>query len=365
MDSLVVANVSHRPIRTVVSILGVSVGVILVLLMTGLVRGMMNDRVVRESRSGAEIVFRQSGASPFAFNSAMPIPMADVDQIGQIPGISNVTPVGQFIQAGGGGLGFFTADGIDYDSYAKISGLQIVNGRAIESDQEVIVDEQYAKSHKLQPGDSVKIQDEQFKVAGVYAPESGFRVKLRLTKLQKMLGAGKHCTVIYIKCERKEDQEDVANRIRTAFPDNQIIFTRDLPQLYNDNFSAANTFLNVIVIVAVIVSTLTILLAMYTAVTERTREIGILKALGASNGFIVFLIEKEAFLISIAGVLVGYLISSVARALIMRSSTLRIEFEPRWLLFAIGIAMAAGILGSLYPAVRAAHKDAVVALAYE
>src|SRR6267154_1982188 len=154
MDSLVVANVSHRPIRTLVSIMGVSVGVILVLLMTGLVRGMMNDRVMRESRSGAEIIFRQSGASPFAFNSSMPIPLAAVDQIRQIPGVSNVTPVGQFIQAGGGGLGFFTADGIDYDSYTKISGLQIVNGRPYQSDQEIIVDEQYAKSHKLQPGDS-------------------------------------------------------------------------------------------------------------------------------------------------------------------------------------------------------------------
>src|SRR5882757_1173233 len=145
MDSLVVANVSHRPVRTLVSIMGVSVGVILVLLMTGLVRGMMNDRVLRESKSGAEIIFRQSGASPFAFNSSMPIALTTVNEIGKIPGVEIATPVGQFIQAGSGGLGFFTADGIDYDSYSKISGMQIAVGTAFQNDNDIIIDQQYAK----------------------------------------------------------------------------------------------------------------------------------------------------------------------------------------------------------------------------
>ena len=365
MDSLVLANVSHRPVRTFVSILGVSVGVILVLLMTGLVRGMINDRVMRESNSGADIVFRQSGSSPFAFNNAMPIPLSDVDRIRQIQGVDTVSPVGQFIQASSTGLGFFTADGIDYDSYTKISGLGIVDGSGFQNDNDIIIDQQYARSHKLQPGDSTKILDEQFKVAGVYAPESGFRVKLRLTKLQSLLSAGKHCTVVYIKCTRPEEQAAVAQRIKDVFPDNQIIFTSDLPQLYNDNFSAANTFLTVIVIISVIVSTLTILLAMYTAITERTREIGILKALGASNSFIVFLIEKEALLISVSGILIGYLVSMAVRMAVMRFSTLKMEFEPRWLLFAVAVAAVAGTLGSLYPAIRAARQDAVIAFAYE
>ncbi|HZS47486.1 MAG TPA: FtsX-like permease family protein [Blastocatellia bacterium] len=365
MESLVFANVSHRPVRTLVSILGVSVGVILVLMMTGLVRGMINDRVSRESKSGAEIIFRQSGSSPFAFNNAMPIPLTVVDQIRKIDGVAIVSPVGQFIQASSSGLGFFTADGIDYDSYTQISGMQIISGTPFQSDNDVIIDQQYSQSHKVGPGGTIKILDQQFRVAGIYAPENGFRVKLRLSKLQSLLSSGKHCSVIYIKCAHPEDQEAVARRISDAFPDNQIIFTRDLPQLYNDNFSAASTFLNVIVVVAVIVSTLTILLAMYTAVTERTREIGILKALGASNSFIVFLIEKEALVISVAGIVVGYLISLVARAGIMRSSILRIEFETHWLLFAFGVALFAGLLGSLYPAMRAARQDAVVALAYE
>src|SRR5215467_3660517 len=178
MKSLVLANVSHRPVRTVVSILGVSVGVILVLLMTGLVRGMINDRVSREARSGAEIIFRQSGSSPFAFNNAMPIPLEVVDQISKIDGVAVVTPVGQFIQASSSGLGFFTADGIDYDSYKQISGMQIIDGTAFQSDNDVLIDQQYATSHKLKPGDSIPILDEQYRVAGIYGPENGFRVKL-------------------------------------------------------------------------------------------------------------------------------------------------------------------------------------------
>jgi len=104
---------------------------------------------------------------------------------------------------------------------------------------------------------------------------------------------------------------------------------------------------------------------MYTTVTERTRQIGILKALGMSNASIAWVIEQEALLISVLGVIVGVLLTLALRFAIMRSTSLSVEIEPRWILIALGVGLVGGTIGALYPALRAARQDAVEALSYE
>jgi putative ABC transport system permease protein len=110
---------------------------------------------------------------------------------------------------------------------------------------------------------------------------------------------------------------------------------------------------------------LVILLAMYTTVTERTRQIGILKALGMSKSGIAWVIEQEAILVSVLGVAVGVGLTFVARFFIMRVTSLTIEIEPRWVIISFLVGIVGGSIGALYPALRAARQDAVDALSYE
>jgi putative ABC transport system permease protein len=110
---------------------------------------------------------------------------------------------------------------------------------------------------------------------------------------------------------------------------------------------------------------LVILLAMYTTVTERTRQIGILKSLGMSKTSIAWVIEQEAIIVSILGVAVGVLLTLLARAAVMRTTSLTIEIETRWILIALAVGLVGGSIGALYPALRAARQDAVEALSYE
>jgi len=110
---------------------------------------------------------------------------------------------------------------------------------------------------------------------------------------------------------------------------------------------------------------LVILLAMYTTVTERTRQIGILKSLGMSNTMIAWVIEQEALLVSVLGVMVGLALTFAARFALMRVSNLSVEIEPRWVLISLLIGVVGGSIGALYPALRAARQDAVDALSYE
>ena len=128
---------------------------------------------------------------------------------------------------------------------------------------------------------------------------------------------------------------------------------------------ALNVFLNVVVGVAAAISMLVILLAMYTTVTERTRQIGILKSLGMSKTSIAWVIEQEAIIVSVLGVAVGVLLTMLAQLVVTRTTNLTIEIEPRWVLIALAVGLLGGTIGALYPALRAARQDAVEALSYE
>jgi len=121
----------------------------------------------------------------------------------------------------------------------------------------------------------------------------------------------------------------------------------------------------VVVGVAAVISLLVILLAMYTTVTERTRQIGVLKSLGMSSAGVAWIIEQEALVVSLLGVLVGFALTLAARAVVMRLTSLTVDIEPRWLLVSLLIGLLGGTVGALYPALRAARQDAVEALSYE
>jgi len=371
-DSFVWANLRARPTRTIASMLGIALGVVLILVTVGLARGILYEAGQREKNVGAEILFQSAGTLGASITATpMALPVAYAKRLREIEGVRAVTPIGRYIRSGAGGIGFEMIEGIvdepteDYTTYAAISGIRIVEGRPMRSDEEVIVDRYYATTNKLAPGAHLELLNHSFTVAGIYEPESGARVKMRLAKMQRLLGAEGKCSSILVKCVSPQEQERVAERIEAALPGNQIIFTRDIPSYYDRGIPSLNIFLRVVVGLALTVSSLVILLAMYTSITERTREIGILKSLGASRRFIIVAIEKEALAISALGVALGYLLSYLTKVGIMRYTSLVVRFEGSWFVVATLVGLLAGALGALYPAVRAARQDPVRALAYE
>jgi putative ABC transport system permease protein len=143
------------------------------------------------------------------------------------------------------------------------------------------------------------------------------------------------------------------------------MLTKDIPELFMAGFPALNVFLNVIIGVAAVISALVILLTMYTTVTERTRQIGIMKSLGMSNSGIGWIIAQEALLISFCGVVGGIILTMILRFLLTRITTLEVELSPLVWTIVMVIGLLGGAVGALYPALRAARLDAVEALSYE
>jgi putative ABC transport system permease protein len=365
MDSLVFSNIAHRPARTAVSILGTGVGVLLIVFTVGLAHGVLKERGQRESNMGAEIMIRTSGSIGIGGSGQFRVPVSHAQELAAIPGVIATTPIGQATDRSDSGFGFRLLDGIEHDQYANIAGITIREGRKLISGDEAIVDPVWKQQRNAEVGGTVTLFERPFKIVGVYQPPGGGRIKVPLSTLQEQVGAEGRASAILVKCADPSKQDEVGARILERFPDDQLVFTRDLPEIYATGVPALNVFIKVVVGVAAAISVLVILLAMYTTVTERTRQIGILKSLGMSKSSIAWVIEQEAIVVSLLGVAVGVLLTLIARFAVMRVTSLTIEIEPRWILVSLVVGLLGGSVGALYPALRAARQDAVEALSYE
>ena len=367
MDSLVLSNMFHRPARTIVSVLGIAVGVLLIVFTVGLSNGSMRERGRREGNVGAEIMFRASGTLGVSGAESFRLPIPMRNEIAAVEGVSKVIAIGQnSVAAEDNNTGNRLIDGIDPQEYADVVGINPIAGRTLElSGDEAIIDTAFQRQKNLQIGGNIRMYDRDFRIVGTYEPAAGARIKIPLKTMQEQLGGEGKATAFLVKVADGQDAKTIAERLHQRFPDNQILLTSELEELYMQGFPALNVFLNVFIGVAAVISALVILLTMYTTVTERTRQIGIMKSLGMSNGQIAWTIAKEAVMLSFLGVVSGVILTFVVRFLLTQVTTLEVEMSPLVLSITLIVGLIGGALGSLYPALRAARLDAVEALSYE
>ncbi|MBK9216644.1 MAG: ABC transporter permease [Chloracidobacterium sp.] len=365
MFELVIANLRVRPFRTLISVVGVALGVALIVLFTGLARGMSNDLAKRAANWKAEIVFtRPGGMDTMSSNAAVPVAYAD--RLKQIEGVEATVPVIRYFSPDSrGSWGIRMLEGVDFAAFGEMNGISLVEGRAPQAADEIIIDERQATESNLKIGGTFELfGGKQYKIVGIFAPPSGARIKFSLAGLQEELQTDK-CTYILVKIRDDEDDAAVAQRIAAELPGNKISLTRDLVTDAQERIPGLNTFLRILVALGAFVSTIFVLLSMYTTITERRKEIGILKSLGASKGFIISTIEGEAFMIGVLGIVLGGIASVIASLLISREFGLAFEFSLGWVVTAIAIAIGGSLFGAFYPAWRASGIDPVEVMVNE
>lgn len=367
MNSLVFANMLHRPARTIVSVVGIGIGILLIIFTVGLANGSLRGRAQQESNVGAEIFFRASGSLGLSGSEGLRLPVSLKPEIEKVQGVQRVVSLAQNTAAAKDtNSGSRLIDGVNYDEYSEVARLKIIEGRKFsDGADEAIADTAWLQQRKYKVGDTISLYKRDFKIVGSYEPAAGGRVKIPLSTMQAQLGAEGKVSSFLVKIQKGYTPDQVGENLQNAFPDNQIILTSQLEELYMQSIPALDVFLNVVIGVAGAVSALIILLTMYTTVTERTRQIGILKSMGMSKPGIAGVIVQEAILISIGGVLIGVLMTVILKLVLGKWTTLKVEIEPRLILTIIFIGLISGALGALYPAWRAARLDAVEALNYE
>jgi putative ABC transport system permease protein len=192
---------------------------------------------------------------------------------------------------------------------------------------------------------------------------------LEIAVLQDLNGSKDKASVFYLKLDDPGNADTVVSEIKKVPGMERYVASSMnyyLSMLTPSSYPGLSTFLDVVIVISVTIGFIVIFQAMYTAVMERTREIGILKSMGASKLYIVNVILRETVLLALGGIMLGILISLAARAGIAHKiPTLRVVMTGGWVLRTTIIAIIGAMLGALYPAYRAAQKDPIEALAYE
>ncbi len=367
MNKMIVANLVHRPMRSVISVVAIAVEVTLILIIVGLCLGMLNDAAERTRGVGADVMVQPPGASQLAGFNGAPMSLKIGDIIRKQPHVTAVAPV--VWQANTAGT-IEVIYGIDLDSFQAMGGpFRYLEGGPFTGPDQVLIDDYIASQKNFHVGDTTRILNHDVKIVGIVEHGKGARKFLPMATLQDWIGAQGKCSIFYVKTDSPNNTDAVINEIKSV-PGLENYTMRSMQEymsmMTSGNLPGLSIFISVVIAVSVIIGFIVIFQAMYTAVMERTREIGILKSLGASKLFIVNTILRETVLIAVLGVILGIVISYATRTgLHMKFPLLAINIYPKWLIYATIIAVVGALLGALYPAYKAARKDPIDALAYE
>ena len=365
MNKMIFANLVHRPVRSIISIVAIAVEVTLILLIVGLSLGMLNDAKSRTVGIGADLMLQPPNSSFLSGMSGAPMPEKIAGVLRKLDHVTVVSPVIWQMNTSGA---VEVISGIDYDSYNALAPFKFISGGPFEQPNDVLVDDYFATSNHVQVGQTIPIFNTRFYVRGIVLHGKGARKFLPIKTLQDMIGAQGKASIFYIKLDNPANADLVKKEISSAGLSTYKVLSMAeyLSMMTAGNLPGLSQFITVVISVAVIIGFIVIFQSMYTAVMERTREIGILKSLGASKLYIVNVILRETVILACGGILAGIALSMAARRGIhAKLPTLPIQIQADWITYAILISIAGAVLGALYPAFKAAQKDPIEALAYE
>jgi putative ABC transport system permease protein len=372
MNKLVFANLLHRPLRSLISILAVAIEVVMILSIVGIFMGMLNSQKQRTNGIGADLMMLPSNASFFNGVSGAALPVVDVQALRKLPHVAVVSPAIQKLATNGNVEILY---GIDYASFDALKPFEFLAGGPFQHPDDVIIDNIFAGSGNPATekpwavGDTVDILGQPFRVSGIVEEGKGGRKLIPLATMEQLIGAPGKASLFYIKCDSPANDDLVMNEIRATpgFEQNTVTTIDSwLDQMTPNKIPGFNLALRIVTGIAVIIGFLVIFQSMYTAVLERTREIGILKSMGASKGTILSIVLRECAVLAVAGVVLGVISNFGVRSLILHFfPTQSFAITGDWLLKAAIIAFLGSLCGALYPAWMAARKDPIDALAYE
>jgi len=370
MNKLVLGNLLYRPLRTLISVVAVAIEVVMILSIVAIMVGQVSSASRQTGGIGADIIVRPPNASFISSVGGAPVPAKIAEVLRKLPHVAVAAPVVTNLNIAGG---VETIWGIDYESYNALRPFVFISGGPFTGPNDVIVDDLYARSapkgQKRVVGATVQVMNHPFRIAGIVEHGKGGRVFLPIHTLGTLIGSPDNASAFYIRSDNLKNQELIRHEVlaTTGLGLYQVQTIQEWMSLMTpEHLPGFNIALRAVIGIAMIVGFLVIFQSMYTAVLERTREIGILKSLGASKAYIVNVVLRETAIVTVAGILVGILFTEVLKILLgYRFPTLPFPITADWRIRAAVIALVGSTLGALYPAWKAARKDPIEALAYD
>ncbi|MGC9517305.1 MAG: ABC transporter permease [Methanomicrobiales archaeon] len=375
---LIVKNPFRNKTRSSLAIIGIAIGIATIVAL-GLITGGLKESTENTLKSGgAEITVIQDGTDGFLSGSIDKERVTDIKNISGIKDTAGILRTSVRLEddsSSSFGPGGFTVSGMESNKL-YLAGIENVNGTVFsEGDKnEMIMGKTAAQNLNKTVGDTITIFNEEFKITGIF--ESGNFITdagayISLDKLQNLTENEDKVSTIAVKINDNANATEVGNAIENAYPD-ELATTSSADQLgrINQGLSFIDTATWAISLLAIIIGGVGVINTMIMSVYERTREIGVLKAVGWRGRRILGMILGESIVLTLIAALVGIVLGIVGvEVLLSITPSTQGILEPAYSLElfirALGIAFLVGIIGGIYPAFRASRLAPTEALRYE
>ncbi len=390
--NLIVKNIFRNKFRSILAVIGIAIGVAAVVGF-GLVTDNLSSSTQNALTTGAadfSVINGTSGegGGPPAGGNDQLINQTSIDNIQQFSGVGTTAGVLQTMinlnasdtntsgDSSGNGIseGNFrsmtTLIGINSDSIS-MDNLAVTNGTVFSSSNEVIMGQNIAQSLNKTTGDTISISNQTFKIVGIYETgnfQEDRGIVMSLSKLQNITGETGQVSLILVKAKNGTDANTLAKTIQQNNPGLTTSTSLSGHDRMNNGLEVINSGAWAVSLLAILVGGIVVIVTMMKAVGERTREIGVLRAIGWTQKRILAMIIGESLVISLIAIVVGLAIGIGIVELISTMQLMRgivPSFSTLLLLKGVGVALFLGIVGGLYPAYRASRLSPTEALRYE